>query len=140
MTMITALAEVDEQFTGPLKTPTLDRMRAFSGWPKKNIHTDVDSARSCGLPAPIASGAMLQGYLTDMMLGLFGDDWLYHGKMSVTFLKPAYAGDAVQLMAIVKSRTIEGSRAKFELEVWGENQHGEKVFTGFCRGLVPFER
>ncbi len=112
-------------------------MRAFSGWPKKNVHTDMDFAKSCGLPAPIASGAMLQSYLTEMMLGLFGDEWLYHGKMSLTFIKAVYAGNTVQIMAILNSKTIEGSKTKFELEVWGENQHGEKVFVGKCYGLVP---
>jgi acyl dehydratase len=137
MNRITQSTEPGEKIIGPLKILTLERMRVFSGWPNKNIHTDVDVARKCGLAAPIASGAMFEGYLTDMMLELFGDDWLYYGKMEVIFLKPVYAGSSVQLMAVVKSKINEGHKEKFNLEIWGENQQGERFFTGFCTGLVP---
>ena len=137
MKTLTKETEKGKEFLGPTKNPTFDRTRAFSGWPKKNVHTDVDFAKSCGFPAPVASGAMLQGYISEMMLGLFGDEWLYHGKMSVTFVKPVFAGDTVSIRAKVISKTNKDSKTRFELNVWGYNQHGEKVFVGDCFGLVP---
>jgi len=128
--------KLGERIIGPVKTVTLERMRAFSGWPARNIHTDMEVAKKCGLGAPIASGAMFEGYLTDMMLELFGEDWLHYGRVEVTFLKPVYAGSSVQLMAEVRSKINEGNDEKLNLEIWGENQQGERFFTGSCTGRV----
>ena len=128
---------------GSLKTATSYRMWLFSGgwprfdgWPAKNIHTDLESARSSGLPARAASGAMMQGYLTELMLDLFGDEWMTNGRMSLKFIRIVDVNDEIVSKACVASRREDESGIRFDLELSCENQRGEKVVVGTGTGWV----
>ena len=144
MVAITKDTREREEFSGNLKTVTDERVYAFSGgfprgpeWPIKTIHTDLEFAKSCGLPARAASGAMFEGYLTELMIDLFGEGWLKHGnKMSLKFIAIVDPGDTLLPKAIVRSRQVEDSGVRFVVEVWCENQHGNKVVIGTATGLV----
>lgn len=129
--------------SGNLKTVTEEKVYYFSGgfprdpgYPKKNIHTDLEFAMSCGLPTRAASGAMFEGYLAELMINLFGEGWLRHGKMSLTFIAIVDPGDTLVPKAVVQSRQAEDSGIRFAMEVWCENQHGRKVVVGTATGLV----
>jgi len=143
MVIITKDTQEGCEFSGKLKTVTEERVYAFSGgfpkgpgWPKKNIHTDLEFAKSCGLPTRAASGAMFEGYLTELMLDLFGEGWLRSGKMNLTFIAIVDPGDTLLPKAVVHSKQAEDSGVKFVMEVGGENQHGDKVVVGTATGLL----
>jgi acyl dehydratase len=143
MAIITKDIQEGREFSGKLKTVTEERVYAFSGgfpkgpgWPKKTIHTDLEFAKSCGLPTRAASGAMFEGYLTELMVDLFGESWLRHGKMSLTFIAIVDPGDTLVPKSVVRSKQAEGSGVGFVMEVWCENQHGNKVVVGTATGLV----
>ena len=143
MTIITKETQEGYEVSSNLKTITEERGFAFSGgfrqdpsYPKKNIHTDLEFAKSCGLPSRVASGAMFEGYLTELMIYLFGENWLTGGKMSLTFIAIVDPGDRLLPKAIVRSRHVEGSVVRFVMDVWCENQHGNKVVVGTATGLV----
>jgi len=131
------------EFSGSLKTVTEERVWLFSGglrqdpgWPKKNIHTDLEFAKSCGLPTRAASAAMFEGYLTELMIDLFGVNWLKEGKMSLKFIAIVDVGDKLLPKAVVQSKEAEDSGVRFVMEVWCENQHGNKVVVGTATGWV----
>jgi acyl dehydratase len=137
--------DVHEGFevTGSLKTVTEARVYAFSGgfpkgddWPKKTIHTNLEFAKNCGLPNRAASGAMFEGYLTELMIDSFGEDWLEMGKLSLKFIHIVSPGDTLISKAIVHSKEGEGSELRVTLDVWCENQHSEKVVVGTATGLI----
>jgi acyl dehydratase len=143
MAIITKDIQEGHEFSGKLKTVTEERVYAFSGgfpkgpgWPRKTIHTDLEFAKSCGLPTRAASGAMFEGYLTELMIDLFGENWLRRGKMSLTFIAIVDPGDTLVPKSVVRSKQAEGSRVRFVMEVWCENQHGNKVVVGTATGLV----
>lgn len=143
MTIITKETQEGSEFQGSLKMVTEDRVYAFSGgfpkgtdWPKKNIHTDLEFAKSCGLPTRAASGAMFEGYLTELMIDLFGEDWLTYGKMSLKFIAIVDVNDTILPRAVVQSRQSEDSGIRFMMDVWCENQHGNKVTVGTTTGTV----
>jgi len=143
MTTITKNTEEGQEFSGSLKTVTEERVYAFSGgvpqdpgFPKKNVHTDLAFAISCGLPTRAASGAMFEGYLGELMIDLFGEEWLSSGEMSVTFIAIVDVGDALIPKAIVQSKQVEESGLKFIMQVWCENQRGEKVVVGTAKGSL----
>jgi acyl dehydratase len=143
MALITRNTREGRQFSGRPKEITEERVYAFSGgfpkgpgWPQKNIHTDVAFARRCGLPARNASGSMFEGYVTELMVDLFGENWLRGGKMELVFIRMVAIGDTVLPKAIVQSRQEDHSETKFVLEIWCENQHGNKVAVGTAVGLV----
>ena len=79
---------------------------------------------------------MFEGYLTELMIYLFGENWLIGGKMGLTFIAIVDPGDRLLPKAIVRSRHIEGSGVRFVMDVWCENQYGNKVVAGTATGLV----
>ena len=143
MAIITKDTQEGQAFSGKLKTVTEERVYAFSGgfpkgpqWPNKNIHTNLEFAKSCGLPARAASGSMFEGYLTELMIDLFEASWLKQGKMQLVFIRMVNIGDTLVAKAIVQSKQAEDSGLRFVMEVWCENQHGNKVVVGTATGLV----
>ena len=143
MAKITKETQKGSEFHGKLKTVTAERVFAFSGgfpkgkdWPKKNIHTDLEFAQSCGLPSRAASGAMFEGYLTELMIDLFGIDWLTYGKMSLKFIAIVDVNDTVLPRATVQSKQVQNSDVTFTMDVWCENQHGSTVVVGAATGSV----
>lgn len=143
MPIITRNTREGQEFSGKLKTLTEDRVCAFSGgfpkgawWPNKNIHTDPESARACGLPARAASGSMFEAYVTELMIDLFGAGWLKGGRMQLVFVRMVEIGDSLTARAVVRSRQDDASALRFALDVWCENQHGVKVVVGTATGLT----
>jgi hypothetical protein len=135
-------ANIDEGYEarGATKTATSYRTWLFSGgwprmdgWPAKNVHTDLEFARDSGLAARNASGAMMAGYLTELMVDTFGEGWLRNGAFSLKFIRAVGIGDRVTAMARVASKRVVGSGTGFEAEVWCENQDGDKVVVGTAR-------
>ncbi|MBA7655668.1 hypothetical protein ES703_63575 [subsurface metagenome] len=79
---------------------------------------------------------MFEGYLTELMINLFGENWLTEGKMNLTFIGVVDPGDTLLPRAIVRSKQAENSGGRFVMDVWCENQHGNKVVVGTATGLV----
>jgi acyl dehydratase len=143
MAIITKNTQEGQEFSGKLKTVTEERVYAFSGgfpkgtdWPKKNIHTDLEFAKSCGLPTRAASGAMFEGYLTELMIDLFGENWLTYGKMSLKFIAIVDVNDTILPKATVQSKQVQNFDVIFTMDLWCENQHGNKVVVGMGTGIV----
>jgi acyl-CoA hydrolase len=67
---------------------------------------------------------------------LFGDAWFRSGWISVSYLKPIYAGDSLEVFGVLVDRVEEGSSVELEFEVWIENQRKENVSVGWIGGTV----
>ena len=106
------------------------------GWPSKNVHTDDDFARKCGLPGRAASGAMVQGYVVDFMADIFGVDWLEEGSCNLKFVAPVQIGDSVVPRARCTGTTDEDGRTRVDLELVCENQSGDVVAVGTAVGWM----
>ena len=105
-----------------------------------NIHTDPEKAKAMGLERPIASGQMSYSYIHEMLCREFGIDFRQGGNLSVTFLKPVYAGDTVTTNGIVEdSQDVDGRRT-LSINVWLENQDGNKTSTGSATVTIPSPR
>ena len=122
------------EVTGPEKYVTSYRTWLFSGgwprsdgWPAKNVHTDLEFARACGLPARGASAATIIAYLSEAMVDLFGEEWLSTGRLELKFLRLVGVDDRIAARGIVTSVHDDGS---VDMELWCENQRGERVCTG----------
>ena len=105
-----------------------------------NIHTDPEKAKAMGLERPIASGQMSYSYIHEMLCREFGIDFRQGGNLSVTFLKPVYAGDTVTTNGIVEdSQDVDGRRT-LSINVWLENHDGNKTSTGSANVTIPSPR
>ena len=143
MLPITRDAQEGSDFSARLRTVSLERINLFSGgfprgphWPAKNIHTDLEAAKRCGLNTRAASGAMFEGYLTDLMIDLFGVEWMNYGKMNLAFINIVDKDDTLVPKGVVTSKGVVGSTVEFTLDLWCENQYGTKVVMGAGKGFL----
>jgi acyl dehydratase len=88
------------------------------------IHTDDETARRVGLDRVIAHGMLTMGVLGQYVAGIRGPDKVR--RLKVRFAAMVRPGDELTCRGVV--RTVADGRAL--LDVWAENQRGEKVTTG----------
>ncbi|MBX3513432.1 MAG: MaoC family dehydratase [Xanthobacteraceae bacterium] len=142
--MIEQDVAVGAAFQGGGKKITAARLITFSGgpltdagWPRKNIHTDTDFAKSTGLPSRCASGTHFQGQMVEFMVDLFGERWFETGSMNVKFVDLVLEDQIVTAHAKVVDKKPDAKKGtRIELEVWSERNDGRKVMTGTAAGVV----
>jgi 3-hydroxybutyryl-CoA dehydratase len=128
--------EIGQHLPALTKTIGQRQIDAYSGVQPRSIHSDAEWARHKGFRAPLAQGMMSTAYVSEMMTQLLGERFIEAGKMSVIFIKPVYAGDTLNVHGVVKGKHPEGNATRVEVEVWCENQDGEKTMVGTASGLA----
>lgn len=130
-------AAVGQEFASRPLIFSLARILAFSGgdlaepgWPQRNLHTDIAKAREAGLPGIIASGTQTEGLLVEMLIGLFGEAWLNRGILEIKFPRSVFVDDTVRCRAVLREIERQDGRDRYRLDVWCENQAGDKVIVG----------
>lgn len=94
------------------------------------IHTD-DYAREFGMRGALIGGSTLLSYVLEMLFRYFGENWLYHGKINVSFIGGgAINGDVLTAHGLVTSTEQEEAGTRLNLDVWMENQMGAKIVVG----------
>ncbi len=88
------------------------------------IHWDPDRAEEMGLGGVIAHGMLSMGFLGQYVAGVAGPESVR--RLKVRFSAMVRPDDVLTCKGTV--REVDGSRAV--LDVWAENQDGEKVTTG----------
>ena len=97
--------------------------------PRVNIHTDDEAARKAGFRAPIAGGEQTYAVMANFILDSFGLGFLRGGRLEAALVKPVFYGDTLTM----HSRIVDGAGQQLQLEVWSENQRGERVLIGTAR-------
>lgn len=113
------------------------RIDVYSGVKPHSIHSDEAWARQKGFRACLAQGMMSTAYVAQLMVKLLGPDFARGGTMSMAFIKPVYAGDRLTVHGVIKDKQPDQGATRVVVEVWVENQHGEKTAVGHATGLVP---
>ena len=142
---------VGYQFPPRTKRVTRERinvycdMRNSAAWghiqlEKQGIFTDEEYARSQGLPTVVAPGMISATWISSMMMDIFGESYLKGGSLVTTFIKLVHHGDELALHARLADKVPEGEATRLYLEVWCENQRGEKVTAGIASALLPGDR
>ncbi len=112
------------------------KIDAYSVVRPKSIHTDEDWARAKGFRAPLAQAMMSTAYVSELMTKFLGAGFVKGGKLSMTFIKPVYAGDRLTVHGVVRERRVEDGVTRVAVEVWCENQHGDKTAVGTASGIA----
>lgn len=101
-----------------------------------NIHYDKAVAKAAGLP-----GCVIQGYFKCGMLGRMLTDWLGEDgslkKMGVSYRGMDFPGDTLTCHGKVTNKYVEEGENCIELEIWTENQRGEKTTPGTAVVTLP---
>lgn len=112
------------------------RIDAYSGVRPSSIHSDDAFAQKKGFRAPLAQAMMSTAYVSELMTHFVGAGFVKGGRLSMTFIKPVLAGDRLTVRGIVREKRPEGRRTRVVVEVWCENQHGDKTAVGTASGLL----
>jgi 3-hydroxybutyryl-CoA dehydratase len=102
-----------------------------------SIHIHEEIAQKAGLKGTIAQGLMSVDYISELMARTFGMGWIQRGELSVKFIAPVYAGDEITAKGVVKEQVVEGKLQRTLVEVWCENQAGQKVTVGTASAVNP---
>jgi acyl dehydratase len=122
--------------------PTLEKeltqrhIDAYSGVRTRSIHTDPAWARQKGFRTTLAQGMMSTAYVSEMMTRLLGAGFIRGGTIAVAFVQPVYAGDRLSIRGVVRELRPEKDATRVVVEVWCENQHGQKTAVGTASGLT----
>jgi len=132
---ITEAIAVGQELPVLEKEPSQRRIDAYSGVRPRSIHTDEDWARQKGFRTTLAQGMMSTAYVSEMMTRFLGAGFVKGGTMSMTFVKPVYAGDRLTVRGVVKELRPESGGTRVVVAVWCQNQRGEKTAVGTASGL-----
>jgi len=99
------------------------------------VHDDR-LARSAGLRGGFIVNEYHFAQITQMFLEYFGPNWFTHGEIEVRYIAPLLDGDTFIPKARVIGEEPPGS-GRLVLELWCENQHGERVAIGRASCLAP---
>ena len=124
---MTAGLKVGEEIPELVKHPTTQQLVQYAGASGDfyQIHYDQDFARSVGLP-----GVILHGLLKAAYLGQLVTDWL-GDRGTLKSFEVSYRGIDVPgkpYRCRGRITKVDGSTA--ELEVWGEDESGQKTTLG----------
>jgi acyl dehydratase len=73
---------------------TEELVRAYSR--RGNFHSDAETATALGLPGLVAQGVQVAGPAYNILLDVWGEDFLAHGELDVRFVGMVVAGDAIE--------------------------------------------
>ena len=105
---------------------TRDQITAYAeaSGDRNPIHLDDEFARSVGLPGVIAHGMLQMGLLATWLTQTVGDHRKLR-RLGVRFAGMALPGDTLTF----GGRVADVTDGVAKLEVWGQNQRGERVLT-----------
>jgi acyl dehydratase len=135
-TRVETTATVGQALPSLVKEISQRRIDVYSGVRPRSIHTDEAWARQKGFRTCLAQGMMSTAYVSQLMVKLVGTGFASGGTMSMAFIKPVYAGDRLTVHGVIKDKQSAHGTTRVVVEVWVENQHGEKTAVGHATGLV----
>jgi len=94
------------------------------------IHTE-DYAKEHGMRGALVAGSTLLSYMLEMLYNTFGEKWLSHGKINISFIGGgALNGDQITVHGRAKSIEPQEGGDRIILDLWMENKNGVKIMVG----------
>ncbi|HEX7475196.1 MAG TPA: MaoC family dehydratase [Dehalococcoidales bacterium] len=94
------------------------------------IHIDEEFARQTPAGGTIAHGMLILAYVSQMMTGAFGRNWLTGGRFNIRFKTPARPGDILTIQGRIVKIQKEMEQTVVNCSVLCANQKNESVITG----------
>jgi acyl dehydratase len=99
-------------------------------------HWDPVYAAETGLPAPIQTGEMSSAYLSEMCVHALGPAMLRGARISCKYIASTKANEVISTHGRVVEKTPKGDGFRFRIEIWAQNENGEKKTVGFVEADV----
>jgi hypothetical protein len=128
---ITPETPVGFELTGVRKKAAIQLMGSRL-WGRFNPnHWDPVYARETGLRAPIQTGEMSSAYIAEMCVNWFGMNVFRKARIVCKYVASTFANEVITTHGIVREKTPKGNGYRFKVDVWAENEAGEKKTVGF---------
>lgn len=121
---------------------SMDHVKGYTTLPgnemgqRANRFTDAELAKRDGLPGPIVPGVMQLDVMTRVVSDLAGTE----GKLTsieVSFRRSMLHDDKLKAVALVTDTVDEGDRPRIKLDVFIENDRGERPLQGTAEIELP---
>lgn len=93
-------------------------------------HWDPVYAASTGLENPIQTGEMSSAYLSEMCVNYFGADFFRGSRFQCKYVASTHANEVITTHGVVREKTPKGNGFRFKVEIWTDNEAGEKKTIG----------
>jgi acyl dehydratase len=100
------------------------------------IHMDDEAGRAAGYPSAFGQGNLQWAYLHNVVRTLTGDDGKIE-RITCSFRGANVKGQTVTARGRVTGVSEDGGRRVVDLEVWTENEAGERLAPGTARVSLP---
>jgi len=94
-------------------------------------HWDPVYAAETGLKAPIQTGEMSSAYLTEMCVNYFGCNFFTHARVVCKYVASTQANEVITTHGVVREKTPKGHGFRFKVDIWADNEQGEKKTVGW---------
>ena len=121
--------EVGAEIPALVKRPTTQQLVMWAGasGDYNPIHYDTAFALSRGLPGVVVHGQLSTAFLCQVLSDWYGQKGSLK-KINVSYKGLSFPGDTLTCRGIVKDKSAADNLVT--LDIWVENQKGEKTVTG----------
>ncbi len=105
---------------------------------RDNIHNNPELAKQrLGTTYPIASGRMSVAFAAESLRKFFGAEVFNHtGTVNLKYLRPVKEGDTLTVGGAVNSRQTVDNGTLVTVDLYCENQNGDKTAVGQGTAIV----
>jgi len=116
----------------PVKKKAAIQLMGSRLWGRFNPnHWDPVYAAETGLKAPIQTGEMSSAYIAEMCVNHFGAAMFTGARVVCKYIASTYANEIITTHGIVREKIAKGGGYRFIVDVWADNDAGEKKTVGF---------
>ena len=94
-------------------------------------HWDPVYAAETGLEAPIQTGEMSSAYIAEMCVNYFGANFFRNARVVCKYVASTLANEVITTHGVVSEKTPKGKGYRFKVDVWADNEDGEKKTVGW---------
>lgn len=124
----------------PIKKKALIQLMGSRLWGRFNPnHWDPTYARATGLKAPIQTGEMNSAYLFEMCVNHFGAAMYENARFQCKYVASTLADEVITTHGVVRDKQVRGAGYRFIVDIWCDNEDGEKKSVGFVEVDVGVE-
>jgi len=99
-------------------------------------HWDPLYADETGLDAPIQTGEMSSAYIAEMCVNYLGASVFTGARIQCKYVASTYANEIITTYGKVRDKTPKGDGYRFTVDLWAENEDGERKTVGFIEADV----
>lgn len=134
--LITADTPVGHVLVGVSKKASIQLMGSRL-WGRFNPnHWDPVYAAATGLKAPIQTGEMSSAYIAEMCVNHFGASMFRNARVSLKYVDSTWANEVITTHGVVREKLPRERGYRFRVEVWAENEAGQKKTVGWVEADV----